>query len=364
MASSITKQAYTRQDMYGVGSASGSGCEPAGSWIGSSRTKLAPRSRTPRGAARRPSCAPARGRWPGRGRSRPRPTARCRARSARRCARDRRAGRRARRRRRRPSPSRRGRRAPRGRSRPTARGAARCRCRMRTTRATAPGSPLPQHGPGGARDVELDVALGARAARTRRPPRGTARRARRARRAARTSASSRLRSSSSLASRARRRSSRWAPLHLAPGVLLVEPAVAQVLLEQLDRALQRRQRRAQLVRGGRDERAPRRLLAAQLALHAWPARGRGRRPRRGRRRAGSGRRCPPWRRAPRRPAGARGAGRCRVASRMPSSDGDGEADRGGGEEGVAHLVDGGRDVGELLLRDEHEVRVGRTRGRP
>src|SRR3954451_10853641 len=46
MASSITKQAYSRQDMYGVGSpcASGSGCEPAGSWMRRSRTKVAPLS--------------------------------------------------------------------------------------------------------------------------------------------------------------------------------------------------------------------------------------------------------------------------------------------------------------------------------
>ena len=45
-------------------------------------------------------------------------------------------------------------------------------------------------------------------------------------------------------------------------------AVAQVLVEQLHRALEHRQRRAQLVRGGGDERAPRRLLASQLLLHA------------------------------------------------------------------------------------------------
>ena len=51
------------------------------------------------------------------------------------------------------------------------------------------------------------------------------------------------------------------------GVVGVEAAVAQVLLEQLERPLQRRERRPQLVRGGRDERAPRRLLAAQRLLH-------------------------------------------------------------------------------------------------
>ena len=64
------------------------------------------------------------------------------------------------------------------------------------------------------------------------------------------------------------------PAQLAPGALDLllgvgeVAAVAQVLVEQLHRALEHRQRRAQLVRGGGDERAPRRLLAAQLLLHA------------------------------------------------------------------------------------------------
>ena len=91
MAPSITKQAYTRQDMYGVGSASGSGCEPAGSSIGSSRTKRAPPPGVREAQLAAHLARPARGRWRARGRSRPRPTARCRARSARRSARDRRA---------------------------------------------------------------------------------------------------------------------------------------------------------------------------------------------------------------------------------------------------------------------------------
>ena len=52
------------------------------------------------------------------------------------------------------------------------------------------------------------------------------------------------------------------------GVLDVHGAVAQVLVQQLHRPLEHRQRRPQLVRGGGDERAPRGLLAAQLLLHA------------------------------------------------------------------------------------------------
>ena len=126
-------------------------------------------------------------------------------------------------------------------------------------------------------------------------------------------------------------------VHLAPGVLLVESAVAQVLLEQLDRALQRRQRRAQLVRGGRHERAPRRLLAAQLALH------RGQGPREVAdlvaavvARVGASvpssatRTAAARRRARRRPIP--------VASTMPSSTATARPDRGGGDERVAHLV--------------------------
>ena len=81
-------------------------------------------------------------------------------------------------------------------------------------------------------------------------------------------ASSRLRSSSSPARAESRRSSRRALVDLELGVLDVHAPVAQVLLEQLHRALEHRQRRAQLVRGGGDERAPRGLLAAQLLLHA------------------------------------------------------------------------------------------------
>ena len=104
-----------------------------------------------------------------------------------------------------------------------------------------------------------------------------------------TAASRRERSSSSLAQHGSRRSSRAGARDLLLRVLEVA-AVAQVLVEQLHRALEHRQRRAQLVRGGGDERAPRRLLAAQLLLHAARTRAPGRRPRRGRGRSG---RAPP-----------------------------------------------------------------------
>jgi hypothetical protein len=144
---------------------------------------------------------------------------------------------------------------------------------------------------------------------------------------------------------------------LALRIGLIERAVAQVVLQQLDRPLQRGQRRAQLVRGGRHERAPRGLLAAQLALHA--------------------------RQRPRQvadlvePVVARGGG---VGPLLGDADGGGaqageapadgggeedaeqgsdrEPDRRGGEEGVADLVDRLGDVGELLDRDEDERVVG------
>ena len=83
-----------------------------------------------------------------------------------------------------------------------------------------------------------------------------------------TDASRRLRSSSSPARLESRSSSRRARATWVWASAMSSAAVAQVLLEQLHRALEHRQRRAQLVRGGRHERAPRRLLAAQLLLHA------------------------------------------------------------------------------------------------
>ena len=45
-------------------------------------------------------------------------------------------------------------------------------------------------------------------------------------------------------------------------------SASQVVLEQLQHPVERGQRRAQLVRGGRHERAAGRLLAAQPRLHA------------------------------------------------------------------------------------------------
>ncbi len=60
-----------------------------------------------------------------------------------------------------------------------------------------------------------------------------------------------------------------------------------VVLEQLDEAAEREDRRAQLVRRGGDERLARRLELGQLALHVVEGQGRGRRARR-RRRPGSG----------------------------------------------------------------------------
>ena len=143
--------------MYGVGAASGSGCEPAGSSIGSSRTKRAPLSVSARRSSP-PICAPARGRWPARGRSRSRPRGSCRARSARRSARDPRARRPDRRRLRPPWRSRRDRRAGRGRSRSPARDAGRCRagCAPRGPRRSD--RPAPAR-PGRSGDIELDIAL-------------------------------------------------------------------------------------------------------------------------------------------------------------------------------------------------------------
>ena len=56
-------------------------------------------------------------------------------------------------------------------------------------------------------------------------------------------------------------------LDLGQHVLAVDVAVREVLAEQLQRAAQRRQRRAQLVRRRRDERPPRALLPIQRRLH-------------------------------------------------------------------------------------------------
>ena len=148
-----------------------------------------------------------------------------------------------------------------------ARSAARCRSGCARPARTAAGSAVRPARAGGSRRRARRRGR-RRAARTRPRRRARSRPARRARCAAATAASRRERSSSSVASTDSRRSSPRALRDLLLGVASRSPPVAQVLVEQLHRALQHRQRRAQLVRGGRDERAPRRLLAAQLLLHA------------------------------------------------------------------------------------------------
>ena len=105
---------------------------------------------------------------------------------------------------------------------------------------------------------------------------------------------------------------------LAPGVLLVErlrragpPRAARSCPAARSAACAARARRSR-----RTSAAPPPGGAARAA--SWPAPGRGRRPRRGRRRAGSVHRCPPRRRAPPPPAGERADGRCRSPGAMPS----------------------------------------------
>ena len=220
---------------------------------------------------------------------------------------------------------------------------------MRTTRAQAAGSARAQHGPGGV-DVELDLAVGRRAARTRRRRRARSRPARRARsaaarrrRAARGRAARWPARRAAAARGARSSTCSWASLEVA--------ALAQVLVEQLHRALEHRQRRAQLVRGGGDERASRRLLAAQLLLHPAERAGEvadlvaaavGRR-RRLRALGGD-----PQRGALQAPEPARE----RAREREPERDRDRQADGGRGEERVAHEPHGGRHLGQVALRDD------------
>ena len=140
------------------------------------------------------------------------------------------------------------------------------------------------------------------------------------------------------------------------GVAGVEAAVAQVLPEQLERPLQRRQRRPQLVRRGGDERAARRLLASERLLH-------------GRERAGEVADLVAAAVARRGRVGALGrdadgdgpqpgeAPRQRRRERDAEHDRDDQPDAGRGDERGADLVDGGVDVGERPLRDEQEVLV-------
>ncbi len=106
---------------------------------------------------------------------------------------------------------------------------------------------------------------------------------------------------------------------------------------ELEDALQRRQRRAQLVRGGRDERAPRVLLLGEPLLQARRRRGRARRARRGgcrRRRA--------VRRARRRRASRCSSARSRRSIRPLSSRPGDQREREAGQRGARErLLDHG-----------------------
>ena len=82
-----------------------------------------------------------------------------------------------------------------------------------------------------------------------------------------TSASMRLRSSRSAASRPSRRDWARARSSSSPASSRSQTLALQVVRQQLEHAVERGQRRAQLVRGRRHERAPRLLLLAQPALH-------------------------------------------------------------------------------------------------
>ena len=212
--------------------------------------------------------------------------------------------------------------ARRGRPRPGRRGPSTGRRagRPRASTSRSRGAQLELGGDGARELAELD-RLRAQLAPRRRAARGRA-----ARRPARRAAAA--------------RGGRWRP---APGRRRGRAAVAQVLLEQLHRALEHRQRRAQLVRGGGHERAPRRLLAAQLLLHAGEragevadlvaarsSRGVGRvrallgDPQRGGAQAAE-------------PAQQRARERDRERDRRPASP-----TRAGGQQRVAHLLDRGR----------------------
>ena len=140
---------------------------------------------------------------------------------------------------------------------------------------------------------------------------------------------------------------------LGLGVGDVQAVVREVLLEQLHRALQHRQRRAQLVRGGRHEGPPRLLLPSQLLLHA---------PERARevadlvaslvvleRGVGDALLRDPHGRRAQPPEPAQQRARQRDGERHRHQ----QADRARGQQCVAHLVDRGRDLGQAPLDDEH-----------
>ncbi len=134
-------------------------------------------------------------------------------------------------------------------------------------------------------------------------------------------ASRRLRSSRSEARPARRRDCSCARRDPLAGVGEVDRVVGEVVGEQLEHAVERRQRRAQLVRGGRDESASRVLLLAQARVHRREARAPARRSHRETMSCGSdaacrGRRSSRLRLAS---AGARSRRSSREESAMPSS---------------------------------------------
>jgi hypothetical protein len=138
------------------------------------------------------------------------------------------------------------------------------------------------------------------------------------------------------------------------GVLDVHATVAQILLEQLHRALEHGQRGAQLVRRGGDERAPGGLLAAQRLLHAGE-------------RAGEVADLVAALVARRGGVGALGGdpqgggAQAREPPQQGAREGDGERDRhqhadaGAGQQRLADLVGGRHHLGQAALGDEHAV---------
>ena len=147
-------------------------------------------------------------------------------------------------------------------------------------------------------------------------------------------------------------------LDLAQHVLAVDVAIREILAEQLERAAQRRQRRAQLVRRRRDERPPRALLAVERGLHRRQRAGEvadlvaalvARRPR--------ARALP--RDAQRRGAQALQARGERPDEREPEQERDDEADDRRADEGGADLGHDGGDVVGRVADGEHPVVAAR-----
>ncbi len=223
---------------------------------------------------------------------------------------------------------------------------------MRTTRAIASGSPRLQHGPSGGTISSLCLPLVRAQPELGRDRAGQlaqldglrAQRHRRVEPAEVEQLAGQAGEAPQLAPRDR---------HLALGVVDVHPPVAQVLLEQLHRALEHRQRGAQLVRGGGHERAAGVLLPRQLLLHA---------PERAgevadlvaalvvlERRVGDALLGDPHHGG----AQAAEAAQQRARQRDGERDRDEQPDRAGGEQSVAHLLDRGGDLGQPPFDDQH-----------